>query len=390
MATGRKKAASFLQKYFSMNGQAVHIVCLDAPSPPDYGGVYDLYYKIPALAKSGYKITLHYFDYKEGRGAKGLESFCSAIYKYPRKSFAAGLFSSLPYIVYSRICNDLITRLNRDKAPVILEGIHCSGVLPFINKQDRKIILRIHNNEAVYYKELACIEKNFFKQAYLLRESRLLKKYQASLPQNLHYSFVAESDEAFFKREYLLRNTCFVPVFIPWGSVDGKLGRGKYCLYHGNLSVAENIKAVTWLVENVFVDLDVPLIIAGKTPGNEFKSWLAKYPGVQLIADPSHAAMAKLVADAQIHLLPSFNKTGVKLKLLHALFNGRFCITNQEGAEGSGIRGGLLFANTADEYKIFIKEYFGKEFSTEDIAQRLYVAELYNSDKSAAKISAFL
>lgn len=373
-----------------MSKGKIHIVCLDAPSPPDYGGVYDLYYKVPALAKIGYEVILHYFDYREGRSADGLEPHCAAIFKYRRKAFWRSLFSSLPYIVYSRINHELIRRLNKDAAPIILEGIHCTGLLPYININGRKVIVRVHNDEGLYYKELATVEKNFLKKTYLQRESKLLLKHQSSLSSNLHYSFVAQTDRQQFKKKYGLTDTSFIPVFVPWTKINGKLGKETYCLYHGNLSVAENIQAVEWLLKNVFAFLNVPLIIAGKSPRRFLISLIKKYPNVQLVINPSEHLMAALIEDAQIHLLPSFNKTGVKLKLLHALLNGRFCVTNDEGINGSGIEKGVLIVDTAKDYTNIVASYMGKDFTSNDIEERRYLLALYNNETSAKKLSAFL
>jgi hypothetical protein len=44
----------------------LHIICLNVPFPVDYGGVFDLFYKLPALHDQGVKIHLHCFEY--GRG----------------------------------------------------------------------------------------------------------------------------------------------------------------------------------------------------------------------------------------------------------------------------------------------------------------------------------
>jgi hypothetical protein len=62
----------------------VHIVALDAPSPPDYGGAIDMYYKVEALSNLGKKVILHYFNYKESRTVTGLEKHCHAIFSYKR------------------------------------------------------------------------------------------------------------------------------------------------------------------------------------------------------------------------------------------------------------------------------------------------------------------
>ena len=118
----------------------VHIVCLDAPAPPDYGGAIDMYYKITSLAATGKKVILHYFNYNPQRNVGDLKNYCHSIYSYSRKKAIQSLSTLQPYIVTSRINQKLIERLNKDQYPVILEGIHCSGIIPYLKKY-RKIFL---------------------------------------------------------------------------------------------------------------------------------------------------------------------------------------------------------------------------------------------------------
>ena len=122
----------------------LHIVCLDAPSPPNYGGAIDMYYKITALAALGKKIILHYFDYKENRNAASLKDCCVEVHAYPRKGFINSF--SLPYIISSRINRSLINRLNRDRFPVLLEGLHCSGIIPYLNDNSRSQFVRYYSS----------------------------------------------------------------------------------------------------------------------------------------------------------------------------------------------------------------------------------------------------
>ena len=42
----------------------LHIIALNIPFPPNYGGVIDIYYKIKALHQLGVKIILHCFAYE--------------------------------------------------------------------------------------------------------------------------------------------------------------------------------------------------------------------------------------------------------------------------------------------------------------------------------------
>jgi hypothetical protein len=364
----------------------VHIVCLDAPSPPDYGGAMDMYYAIIALAAQGKKIILHYFDYKQDRNADGLAAYCSQIYAYRRKSFFRSA-SLLPYIVRSRINSKLIQRLNEDEFPVILEGIHTSGIIPYLNNQNRAVI-RMHNEEVSYYKNLAVAERNIFKRTYFRLESALLKKYYRKLPANTPLACLSQADMIVLENEYQFSDLHLIPCFIPWQVFHQKEGRGDYCLYHGNMSVSENEAAAEWLIEKVCSALDMKFIIAGKAISTRLRQNAAKVKTVELITDPSTEELTELIRNAQVHILPSMNTTGVKLKLLHALFDGRFCITNANGAKGIGSNEGFLIADTADEYVEAIKTLWLKNFCSEDKKSRQHLLAVYNNLENARKLSA--
>lgn len=365
----------------------LHIVCLDAPSPPDYGGAIDMFYKIKALAETGTKITLHYFDYKQGRNADGLKQYCEQVFPYRRKSFFQNPTFSKPHIVASRINQHLIERLNADDFPVLLEGVHCTGIIPYLKKQARKITVRLHNDEAVYYSHLANAETNFFKRSYYAIESLLLKRYQKNLPAAVAYAAISESDTAVFKNDYGLKNVFFVPAFVPWQMVTSLAGKGTYCLYHGNLSVAENEAAALWLIENVFSQLDAPFVIAGKDIPAGITKAVARFKHINLKPNPTQQELDKLIQEAHIHVLPDFNNTGVKLKLLHALFCGRFCITNNTEIKSSDT---VAFAQTPQDYMGFLKSFTAQEFTTAHIAGRKALLQAYSNQANAQQLKAHL
>jgi hypothetical protein len=129
-------------------------------------------------------------------------------------------------------------------------------------------------------------------------------------------------------------------------------------------------------------------IIAGKAISTRLREYAAKVKTVELITDPSTEELTELIRDAQVHVLPSVNTTGVKLKLLHALFDGRFCITNANGAKGIGSDEGFFIADTPDEYVEAIKTLWPKNFSSEDKKNRQHLLAVYNNLENARKLSA--
>jgi hypothetical protein len=143
----------------------LHIVCLDTPWPADYGGAIDMFYRIKALSEAGVQIHLHYFSYNQRGNPTELNQYCSSIHVYERKTGFKGFSFKLPYIVSSRISIELANNLNKDNHPILLEGVHCTGILPLLNKENRKIIVRLHNNESAYYKHLAGSTRTFLKKS---------------------------------------------------------------------------------------------------------------------------------------------------------------------------------------------------------------------------------
>jgi glycosyltransferase involved in cell wall biosynthesis len=173
-----------------------------------------------------------------------------------------------------------------------------------------------------------------------------------------------------YNRELKAISTMYMPMIIPFSEIKTKTGTGNYCLYHGNLSVSENEKAASWLISDVFNKLNIPLVIAGKKPGEKLKNLAASNANVRLVADPTDHEMFELIQEAQINVLPSFNSTGVKLKLLNALFNGRHCIVN--AAMGCGTEMVFLFdvADDEVEFRSLIRNLFNEAFTEEEIETR--------------------
>ncbi|MEO5563099.1 MAG: mannosyltransferase, partial [Chitinophagaceae bacterium] len=202
-----------------MNRQ-LHIVCLDVPWPADYGGAIDMMNRIMMFKKLGVGIHLHYFSYNERGTPDELNQFCQSVNIYQREKIGKGFSLHLPYIVASRINKELITRLQADNHPILLEGIHCTGILKELDTQHRKIVVRMHNEESIYYKELARAEPGFFKKLYFYNESRLLRKYSHHLPNDCVYACVSKKDISILKNEYHLDKVEFLPTFPAWQEVS--------------------------------------------------------------------------------------------------------------------------------------------------------------------------
>lgn len=365
----------------------LHIVTHDVPWPVDHGGYFDLFYKLKALHEQGVDIHLHCFT--SGRAEqKELEKYCLTVRYYPRKKSIAGFSWRLPFIVSSRICKQLIEDLNQDAHPVLFDGIHTTHCLFNGKIRDRIIVVRLHNAEYEYYRNLASHEKNFLRRSYYNRESRLLKAYEKAIARKAVLLAVSEQDVQTYRDQFGAREIGYLPVFLPYSLAAGKEGKGYFCLYHGNLAVNENEEAVIWLLENV---IDMPFIIAGRNPSKKLEKLAQARAEACLVANPSDDEMKDLIAKAQIHLLPSFNNTGVKLKLLNALFNGRHCIVNSAAVAGSRLKDHCHIADDPAAFREKISELFTKDFTEQELQKRQGLLQHeYNNQANAKKLMKIL
>ncbi len=371
----------------------LHIVCLDVPWPADYGGAIDMMNRIKTLHKLDVLIHLHYFSYNERGIPNELNQFCESINVYKRENISDGFSFTVPYIVSSRINEELITRLQEDTFPILLEGIHTTGILPKLNRQDRRIVVRMHNEESLYYKELARAEPGLLKKIYFQNESRLLKKYSHHLPDDCIYACVSQKDIATFKNDYKLSKVEFLPTFPAWQSVKGEEGQGNLCLYHGNLSVPENEEAALWLLCKVFTKARVPFVIAGKKPSRRLQKLAGLCQHTCLVADPCETEMNDLVRKAHIHVLPSFNKTvtGIRLKLLHSLFEGRHCVVNEPIVAGTGLESACHIGANANAFASIITQLYHQPFTREEIILRTQLlGNTYDNEKNTRKLIQWL
>lgn len=363
----------------------LHIITHDIPFPADFGGVIDIFYKIKSLHQNGVKIHLHCFENKRTRQIE-LEKYCEAVHYYERKTGLLNFSLKLPYIVSSRKSNELLHNLKKDNYPILFEGVHCTYHFYNGKLNNRVVVLRLFNAEFEYYHHLALHEKNPFRKLYYSLESKLLKKYEYELSKKIPILALSGKDVELYQDDFGAVNIMHLPVFLPYLDAIGQQGMGCYCLYHANLEVNENEEAALWLAQHVFNDLEIPFVIAGKNPSQKLLFLTEQNPLACVVANPSDKDLHNLIAKAQINILPSFNNTGVKLKLLNALYNGRHCIVNNAGVAGSGLNKACTMAEDEDDFKTSVKYLYEMPYTEEENIKRQQLLKLYDNQKNAEKL----
>ena len=364
---------------------SLHIISFDIPWPANYGGVIDVFYKIRALHTAGVRIHLHCFEYHR-TPAPELEKYCVTVHYYPRKTGLAANLTLKPYIVAGRRSDELIENLLHDDFPILFEGLHTCGFLNDRRLKGRFLIYRESNIEHHYYYHLFKAEKNLAKKAFFLAESLRLKSFQKILSHASVMLTVSREDTAYLAARFPGKRVVYLPSFHRHEKVDIVTGKGKYALYHGKLSVAENSVAARFLITRVWQDSFPELVIAGLDPPGWLIKLAEKHQNIRFVINPSDESMFGLIREAHVNIMVTFQPTGLKLKLLNALFNGRFCLVNPQMVAGTTLGELCIQATGADEFKEQIPRLFNQDFTESLINERESIVEKNYSNQINCKL----
>jgi len=116
------------------------------------------------------------------------------------------------------------------------------------------------------------------------REAKKLKLYEQSLPGRITIAAINKREEEYYKRFY--SSTLLINPFHPFSEVTAKTGNGEYILFHGNLSVPENVRSFLFLNEHIFSKIQYRVIVAGKNPAHEIRRKVSQSEKLELISNP--------------------------------------------------------------------------------------------------------
>lgn len=361
----------------------LNIVSFDVPYPPNYGGVIDVFYKLKALKDLNISIILHTFEY--GRGMQPhLEKYCDEVHYYKRQLKIINVFSNVPYIVKSRENKTLIQNLKENNYPILFEGLHTTFPLLKSDFKDRITLLRAHNIEHKYYYGLAKSESNVLKKIFFKFEGKKLENFQSILQKVNYILSISPIEQIYFSKRFS-KKAIYVPVFHENFKITSKLGNGNFALYHGDLRISDNLKACEFLID-IFSKTNFPLILASSFKNKNVLTKIKNYKNVSFIEINSHSKLESLIEAAHINVLPTFQNTGIKLKLINSLFKGRFIVANNNMIKKTGLEKLCYVANSKKEFRNIVAILFKMKFSSAEIQKRKTGLNCFNNSKNAEKI----
>ena len=362
----------------------IHLVSFNVPYPPDYGGIMDVFYKIAALKKQGIGVILHCFSYGRSR-SRTLERECLRVHYYRRELNLFYLFSREPFIILSRKNKLLLKNLQADDHPVLFEGLHTTHFLGHPALADKITMVRTHNIEHIYYRNLAASEKNTFRRYYFNTEARKLERYEPRLAAANQLLSISPGDTEYFSDKY--GNALFVGPFHPGDGCCSSTGRGDYVLMHGDFSTAENNAAALQIVREVAKGWKHKTVLAGKRPSAELQKAVSGYRHIRIIPNPGPELMNELITNAQVCLLNASQPTGMKLKLINALCFGRHVVASPAVVAGTSLEELCHVANSTGEW-ISHTEWLMKEQFTQEMMEKrtLVLQQVADNQINAGRI----
>jgi hypothetical protein len=261
----------------------LHIISFNYPYPPSYGGIIDVYYKIKALSDLGIKIHLHCFvDNIPGILDPEIKKITENVFFYKKKKNPFYYLSTVPFAAAIRSSDALFENLMSIKAPVLFEGLQTTEIISRLKNTGYKIYLRFHNNESEYYKGLSSSEKNIFKKIIYKLESLKYSGYQKSVLKEFKSVFCL-SEKEFNEVNSYSKNARLIHIFHGNESVKHLANKGSYFLFHGDLSISDNKKA---LEETISMFKSLPqhkLVIASDRAGDDLKKKIKNIRNIDLV-----------------------------------------------------------------------------------------------------------
>ena len=366
-----------------MSKKALHIVSFDNPFPPFYGGIIEVYYKLKPIHENGISIYFHCFVDEIPKQFDELQKVTEKVFFYPKSKNPLLFFSNIPFSVNTRNHKELVKNIELIDAPILFEGLKTSYSIHKGFLKNKTKILRLHNVEHLYFEGISKSETNIFKKFMFKMEALKFKQYEKVTNDFQKVIALSKNEESYVKNNFLLPVTNYIPVFHGNETVNSKNGIGKYAVYHGDLRMSDNKKAVVQLIE-AFKKINYNLVIAATDNEQFVEKKIKKLDNISFVKIENFNHLQSILIDAHINIMLSFQQSGTKLKLLNSLFNSRFCLINENISDDKNLTDLCEFVSSKDEIITKINSLISMPFS--DFEKRKLVLETYMNDTENAKL----
>lgn len=212
-----------------------------------------------------------------------------------------------------------------------------------------KIILHEHNCEYLIWKRYAVIEKNVLKKMALLNQAYRIKKYEQEICEQASVILAAPNDtdelvkigadrSKFLETYHLGDDSLLNEPDLDYDKTELAL------LYIGTLSWEANIDGLLWFHDKVWQSIQqkhpgIKLYIVGKHPDKRLTEIAAK--DKQILLTGFVEDVEPYFQKCRVFITPLRFGSGIKVKVVNALYRGIPCVTTSIGIEGLKTQDGI-------------------------------------------------
>lgn len=272
------------------------------------------------------------------------------------------LFSSQSYNVERFISNEfhqLLRNLLSSQSfdVIVMESLFVTPYIETIRSNSNALlVLRQHNVEHVIWQKLTKAEPNILKKWYLkLLAKRLMKFEEQQLNKVDAITTFTEDDAAIFRNMGCEKPIAAFPLGINIAQIHEPHAAPEIpSVFHiGSMEWLPNQEAVRWFIDHVWVEVsqrhaNLNFYVAGRGMPESFKKLEAD--NLHIIGEVDDAA--EFMQQKQMMIVPLFSGSGMRVKILEAMAQGKAIISSTLGAQGIASQPGkhLLIADNSQEF----------------------------------------
>lgn len=375
--------------------KSILIVSSDFVYPPNHGGRVDVWNKILCLNSLGFNIDL-ITTIKSKPKKEDIDIVKEKVNKLIliyRKNSIKDIFSLKPLQIKSR--NQLkYIDINREYDYLLIEGTYGISILENKTLKVKKRILRMHNDEAFYFRQLFSSEKIWWKKFYYLLESykfRIIdKKIIDKIP---NIMFISYEELNKYKYKYPKIKAYFLPSAVNL-NLKKINSNTKNVVFIGSLFMINNKEAINFYIKKIHpLLLDIKgytFTIAGNSKGEGIE-WIrklsSKYNNINIIDSPE--TLDNIYANASVFVNPMLHGAGVKLKTINAIVNGLPVVSTTIGNQGTGLKheSHIYVTDNVKKYAEYIKILLTDKLIRERMVRdsQEFINLYYNQEKILSK-----
>ena len=375
------------------------------PYPPDDGGKFDTFMVLKALSKHFDIYLLYIGGYEETLNKLLKEAGLKSVYNFKKdtKNSTIGLFlnifSSKPYTIRKYHSHKLYKYIEnivrKEKIEIVfIDHLHMAYYGLLLKKYlNIPIVLREHNVESEFWKELYNEEKSFIKKLIYKWQTQKTLRYEKKVVKEFDLCLMISAiDEKKIKEVAPDVITVAISTPIDLGFYFSTQKAVPHSIaFVGNFSWPPNIQGIVWFLDKVWPEIksiykDSKLFIIGKNPPEELKRIRTK--GVVVTGYVKD--IRPWISMSEVFVVPIFWGGGIKIKILEAMAMGKIVVTTEIGARGVGAEDGkdMVIANTREEFFNKISNLFKNQNLSRNISTnaRAFIKKNFSLGRISAQL----